>query len=1018
MRKDLVRFDVGKRLGLAAALSVLLLIGAVTVAGAETITLPSDASGNTIDNVPNFGKVYVPGGNTPIFSDNTVNVNGTVNDGHIAGGGNFNGDATGNAVNIVSGASMSNNFMVIGGVSAGGTVRENTVEVTAGTIAANILGGVSLSGGDALTNYVKIKGGSVSGEIIGGYATGRGNADGNIVTIESNITSSKRTIGGVSDTGNSTNNRVTIRSGTVAITDEDIIGGTSWGAAAGQEASNKGNVKNNTVEIIGNANVTARNIFGGHMRGTGTNSDNTVTVDTTGTVTVADWGVVGGFSQDNGGNVQDNAVNIVKGTINGKVIGGLAITNGAAEGNKVNFHSGTVKGVIIGGKSHGGNAQDNTVTIQAGGTVEGVHQLSDTTYASVIGGFVDSQSSGGDGNATGNTVTNDGTVKGGDIYGGVVLGGTGSASHNTVTNTGKVETTPVGGKADIIGGYVGRSGTGDASYNTVYFLDGTTWDIKGGRVSGNQGGKADFNKVIISEGTVIGNVYGGHTDGKSSASNNIVEIHGGELKSNIIGGSVTTGGKAINNIILLTGSPKFNEDITRLSGGQNGYNGETHEDAFRGNTLKVYNYSGSGVQDIRNFQFFEFILPGTIAANTPVLQTNFITLGTQKGAEVKSEVKSLAIDGGGQALNSGDKIILIASNNTPSGAGLETRTLPGSQGATLSYNFLTRLEGNNIIAEVDGNPSASPEAKSLSEGHLSGVALVNQGADLAVDKGIAVAVRNALNPGLQAFGTFGGGSLRYNTGSHVDVDGFSFLAGLGFGAQLAPGRVTLGAFFEYGQGEYNTHNSFASGSVRGSGDTEYIGGGILGRFDFADTGPGHFYAEATGRMGSVTADYSSSQLTDNRGVKASYDTESLYYGLHFGTGYVWNITNAASLDVYGKYLWTHQDGDSIRLSTGDPVKFDDVDSHRLRGGGRFAYAVNEFVSPYIGAAYEHEFDGKAKASTYGYAIDSPDMTGGTGIGEVGLTVKTGSIVSFDLGAQGYTGAREGVTGSLQLKIEF
>jgi hypothetical protein len=46
------------------------------------------------------------------------------------------------------------------------------------------------------------------------------------------------------------------------------------------------------------------------------------------------------------------------------------------------------------------------------------------------------------------------------------------------------------------------------------------------------------------------------------------------------------------------------------------------------------------------------------------------------------------------------------------------------------------------------------------------------------------------------------------------------------------------------------------------------------------------------------------------------------------------------------------------------------------------------------------------------------MDGGTGIGEVGLTIKTGGIVSLDIGAQGYTGKREGVTGSLQLKIEF
>jgi outer membrane autotransporter protein len=97
-----------------------------------------------------------------------------------------------------------------------------------------------------------------------------------------------------------------------------------------------------------------------------------------------------------------------------------------------------------------------------------------------------------------------------------------------------------------------------------------------------------------------------------------------------------------------------------------------------------------------------------------------------------------------------------------------------------------------------------------------------------------------------------------------------------------------------------------------------------------------------------------------------------------------------------------------------------VDSYRLRLGGRFAYAVNEHISPYVGVAYEHEFDGKAKASTYGYSIDAPSMKGGTGIGELGLTIKPSPTLplSFDLGVQGYTGKREGVTGSLQLKFEF
>ena len=48
------------------------------------------------------------------------------------------------------------------------------------------------------------------------------------------------------------------------------------------------------------------------------------------------------------------------------------------------------------------------------------------------------------------------------------------------------------------------------------------------------------------------------------------------------------------------------------------------------------------------------------------------------------------------------------------------------------------------------------------------------------------------------------------------------------------------------------------------------------------------------------------------------------------------------------------------------------------------------------------------------------MRGDTGIGELGLLLKPSQTLplSFDLGVQGYTGKREGVTGSLQARWEF
>jgi hypothetical protein len=324
---------------------------------------------------------------------------------------------------------------------------------------------------------------------------------------------------------------------------------------------------------------------------------------------------------------------------------------------------------------------------------------------------------------------------------------------------------------------------------------------------------------------------------------------------------------------------------------------------------------------------------------------------------------------------------------------------------------------------------ADKRAKVLSEGFLSGVGLVATSGDLVAGKGMESAARAASRAGaagtghgFAAFGAVSGGSVRYNTGSHVNMNSLSLLAGLSFGLDLQPGRLTLGAFFEYGNGSYDTHNSFGNaGSFDGDGDVRHTGGGILGRMDFVNTGPGNVYAELSGRAGGAHNEYDNSDLRDVHGTRAEYESSSAYYGAHVGLGYIWNATEATTLDVHGKYLWTRQEGDSVRLSTDDRVKFDDVDSSRLRLGGRLAHAFNEFVSPYIGAAWEHEFDGKARAATVdGFAIGAPSLQGSTGIGELGLSVTPSAQLplSFDLGVQGYAGKREGVTGTLQVKFEF
>jgi outer membrane autotransporter protein len=299
--------------------------------------------------------------------------------------------------------------------------------------------------------------------------------------------------------------------------------------------------------------------------------------------------------------------------------------------------------------------------------------------------------------------------------------------------------------------------------------------------------------------------------------------------------------------------------------------------------------------------------------------------------------------------------------------------------------------------------------------------MLNQAGDLASGQGMIQAVSSAsAAPGaIAGFSGFSYGSVRAKTGSHVDVDSFSFLTGLSRLTELAAGKLTLGAFFEAGNGDYDTFNDFTNAaSVSGKGETKFLGGGFLGRLDFENLGPGSFYAELSGRIGQVETDFTARDLLGPGGQVTQYDFKSPYYGLHVGVGYIFPLTQAASLELYGKYLWNRQKGDKVTLSTGDEIDFKSVDSHRLRAGTRLTFELSERFTPYLGAAYEHEMDGKSQAIAYGRYLPEPRLKGGTGIGELGLNFKATEKFNVELGVKGYVGKREGVSGVLQINYKF
>lgn len=583
--------------------------------------------------------------------------------------------------------------------------------------------------------------------------------------------------------------------------------------------------------------------------------------------------------------------------------------------------------------------------------------------------------------------------------------------------------TYAGGTAIASGKLVAGSDTALGS-GTVLMLGDVVLGFDGPRVLANQIALRDRPLFEVAEGNLA------LLNGVIAGSGELAKTGRGTLTlggQNIYTGMTTV----LDGTLALTGQGRISDQLAL----HNGAAFSTGGNAVQLSLLNVHQQADY-VGDLHTaYGTMAFFVP-------PDVPLNGLTMLSVTG---KADIANsrVAFDLGGRLrtdLQPGQTATLVRTGNGLSGEPLN-RVFNGNLGITCEYTAGLTWDANNLYATIS-SVDVREESKALSTGFLSGTALLNQGGDVVAGKGMADAVKASrqaarlhdADRGLSAFGTVSGGWSKYKTGSSVEMSSLSVMTGLAWGGDLAPGWGTVGAFVEYGNGSYDTYNSFRSGSVDGDGDLSYTGGGLLARLEVAvnerhekdhageetnrtDT----FYLEASGRAGRLKTDYRNSDLRDpHSGRNGDYDSASLYYGAHVGAGYVWNVTENASLDIYGKFFWTHQKGDNVLLSNGDPVRFKGVDSRRLRLGGRALFRTDSAVSPYVGLAYEYEANGRAGATTYGRSIARPSLRGNTGIGEFGMTIKPSDTLplSLDLGLQGYVGRREGVTGTMQIRYEF
>ncbi|MBV2162720.1 MAG: autotransporter outer membrane beta-barrel domain-containing protein [Comamonas sp.] len=694
-------------------------------------------------------------------------------------------------------------------------------------------------------------------------------------------------------------------------------------------------------------------------------------------------------------------------------VGGYSDQGGDANGNNLVLQGTPLPGAtnaIAGGFSHvcsgntngcpegeaaKGNANNNTLTLNAG-SYSGIQE--------VWGGSV----ADGTGSANGNTLVLDGMSNSTQIqafggFAGNFYSEAGSASDNKVIMHS-------GEAGSIIGGYGDAGSTG----NTIEIHGGTVnFDVTGG--SSMWGGNATGNSVLIEgDSQINGGVVSGFS-GKGSANDNTVLIKGGTINGVIAGGGVywnSEKGSATRNTVTIEGKAA-NLDQASLFGGSINlgegivvpaatYVPAAKNDLFTGNTLNLVDVNGLTVQEVGNFEFLNFTLP----ENTQSGDTILTVTGT---ADIQGSTIGVRVLGNEPVLEVGDTVSLIEAGELKADSTIKTRRL---QGSTIEYVFDTQQHGDTLTSTVTRR-GATDSAKSLSEGFVAGAAALTAAADFASSQGTAAAVGAVAgaggSAGGQSFGTTGGGSIRNNTGSHVDVRSFNLVAGLAKGLKQDNGELTVGGFFEYGHGNYSSFNNFATGTVRGDGKTRSYGLGVLAHYAL-DSG---LYGEVSLRAGRAEQDYNSNAL-------GSYDSKTHYVGSHIGAGKVWALSDSLGLDTYAHYVWQRQSGDTVKLSTGETLAFDAVTSQRVRLGARLTKGLNDTVSAYVGAGYENELDGKARATTNGVPIDSPSMKGDSGLVELGLNVRPlkNKALTLGVGVQGYFGQKEGVTGTLQVGYKF
>ncbi len=530
---------------------------------------------------------------------------------------------------------------------------------------------------------------------------------------------------------------------------------------------------------------------------------------------------------------------------------------------------------------------------------------------------------------------------------------------------------------------------------------------------------ADSNTVHIEQGSdFVENKYivGGYAlaNNKATASNNKIIIGSGVFNDQIRAGWTTTKtGDAdksaimTNNEVYLYGDADVSSANAKIFGGiqtniqePSTQLGPYVHDVLTDNTL-IFGYnnmpwapSNYTVGSVNNFSTIRLDTVTWGKTITIAKLTNVSTGST----ETKIDAENVTFSGA-DMLYPGDSYKMLTVSAVESGSiGLASEASTFTIGSTLEGTASVKLDNNTVTYTVNGMNS-QPQTHTAAMAMSAAAVALNQGADTS-----SAASSNLANSGLtgvQAFSSVGGGMARVNTGSHVNVNTLNFSVGVGNNIQNDFGLLSVGAAFEAGFGKFKNHFNAGKADpyIKKNGDISYYGVAVLSNMAFENL----WHVNGALRYGRIKT--SQNRALYNLSTNQAYDIDlsSYYIGAELGGGKVIKLDDLNSLDLYGKYFFLHQDGNTF--NAGGKYELSSVNSHRLRLAGRYSHNYTPTTVLYTGLGAEYEFDGKSELKVDGIWAKPSKMDGIRGFGELGVTIQPSSNkgLIFDLGIKGLLG---------------